>query len=64
MNPKAIELVNEHGNQAYHVAIEFTVLATHIGDTVGADLFGECARDLLKAGYHKHRKEDRNENKG
>jgi len=58
MNPKAVELVDEYGDQAYHVAVEFTVLATHIGDTVGAELFGECARDLIEAGFHKHRKEN------
>jgi hypothetical protein len=61
MNPKAVELVNEYGDQAYYVAVEFTVLATHIGDTVGAELFAECARNLMEAGYHKHRKVNEDE---
>jgi len=38
-----------------HVAVEFTVLATHIGDTVGAELFAECARNLMEAGYQDER---------
>lgn len=59
MNEKTQELIEAHGNQAYHVAVEFTVIATHLGDTVGAEMFAECARELLAAGYHKHpRKED------
>jgi hypothetical protein len=59
MNEKTQELIDEFGDQAYHAAVEFTVIATHVGDTVGAEMFAESARELLAAGYHKHpRKED------
>jgi hypothetical protein len=58
MKEKTEELIAEFGNQAYHVAVEFTVIATHIGDTVGAEMFSESARELLEAGYHKHPKQD------
>ena len=61
MNQKTLELVNEFGDQAYFVAAEFTVLATHIGDTVGAEMFAKSARELIEAGYHKHPKESQNE---
>ena len=59
MNEKTHELIDEFGDQAYHVAVQFTVMATQLGDTVGAEMFAESARELLAAGYHKHpRKED------
>lgn len=58
MNQKSQELIAEFGDQAYHVAIEFTVMATHVGDVVGAEMFAESARELLQAGYHKHPKKD------
>lgn len=58
MNQKTQELIAEFGDQAYHVAAEFTVIAVHVGDTVGAEMFAESARELLQAGYHKHPKKD------
>lgn len=58
MNQKTQELIAEFGDQAYHVAVEFTVIATHVNDTVGAEMFAECARELLQAGYHKHPKKE------
>jgi len=58
MNQKTQELIAEFGDQAYHVAVEFTVIATQVDDKIGAEMFAECARELLQAGYHKNQKKD------
>lgn len=48
MNQKTQELIAEFGDQAYHVAAEFTVIAVHVGDTVGAEMFAEMPVNFCK----------------
>lgn len=47
------ELIDEYGNQAYHVTVKLVVAATVVNDTVGADHYAECAKQLMVLGYHK-----------
>jgi hypothetical protein len=56
MNQKTLELIDKFGDQAYHQAIEFTVIATRFGDNKGAEIFAESAKELMEAGYHKNPK--------
>jgi hypothetical protein len=52
----ADEMVAEYGDQAYHKAVEFVVVATHLGDVEGQKHFAAIARELLARCYHKHPK--------
>lgn len=53
MSDRTRELIREHGNEAYTVAVRLASLALQVGDTEGAEMFAECARELLQAGQHK-----------
>ena len=49
-------LIADYGDQAYHKAVEFTVIAVHTGDDQGAKQATEAAKELMRQGYHKHAK--------
>ncbi len=50
---KTDELINKYGNQAYHMAIHFVVIATTVGDQQGAEFYSKVAKELMGMGYHK-----------
>ena len=54
MTPKTLELIEEYKDQAYHIAVKSTIIATLLKDTAGAKMFAECAKELIIANYHKN----------
>jgi hypothetical protein len=53
MLEKTKELVEAYGLDAYQAAVRLTVMATHLGDAEGAEMFAAVARELLALGKHK-----------
>jgi hypothetical protein len=49
----ADSLIAEYGDQAYHKAVQFTVIAVQCGDRQGQEMFAAAARELLIREYHK-----------
>lgn len=56
LSPKTLELIEKFGNQAYHKAVEFVVMATNLNDKDGAKMFAEAAKELMQKDYHKNTK--------
>lgn len=53
VNQRALEFVNQYGDEAYHVATRMTVMAVSLNDQEGAKMFSETAIELMQMGYHK-----------
>lgn len=51
------DMIAKYGDQAYHRAVEFTVISVNVNDHEGAAHFVEIAKELMQRGYHKHPKE-------
>jgi hypothetical protein len=51
---RAERMIASYGDQAYHKAVEFTVIAENVGDPEGAQIYAAAARELLQRGYHKN----------
>ena len=52
----ADNLIAEHGSQAYHKAVELTVIATMVNDTEGAKAYSDAAIELMQRGYHNEKR--------
>ena len=48
------ELIARYGDQAYHKACEFTVIALQLGDVEACRACAMAARELMSRGFHKH----------
>lgn len=57
MTITADSLIAEYGSQAYHKAVEFTVIANMLNDKVGAQAYADAGIELMKRGYHKNEKD-------
>jgi hypothetical protein len=51
-------MIRLYGDQAYHKAIQFTVIAANLGDMDAGRQCAEVARELMKRGFHKHPKRE------
>jgi hypothetical protein len=51
-------LVSEWGDQAYHAAVEGSVVAVNLRDVEGAKLFAAAAKILIREGFHKKPKSE------
>ena len=56
MNEGTEKFVREFGQQSYHKAVDFVVMAERFGDYKGAKMYADLAKELLQLGYHKYPK--------
>jgi hypothetical protein len=58
MSPETLKLIEEFGDQAYHKAVSFVVIASQFNDTEGMKIYSDASIELIQNGYHKHPKEE------
>lgn len=58
MNNTTKNLIETHGDQAYHVAVQLAVISCKVKDNEWAWTFSESARELMVLGYHNNPQKD------